>query len=122
MNYGAMKKPPMRDLALALIGLLALTAAILACTSFSPDDKKVLYPSFDPASGALGMALSDREARRSDMFFLPLVHENTTNNEVVPGFIRGQWLPNGHSILFCWAGGKGSEDKALDLALVPWNG
>ena len=58
-----MKNPKTRNTALALVGLLALSIYILACTSFSPDDTKVLYPAFDAPSGAIGMAVYDREAR-----------------------------------------------------------
>ncbi len=38
-----MKTQTARNAGLALVGLLALTIYILACSSFSPDDTKVLY-------------------------------------------------------------------------------
>ena len=43
-----------RNALMALIGLVALFVCILACTSFSPDDKKILYPTFDPKSSIHG--------------------------------------------------------------------
>ena len=43
---------------LAGLGGVSLLVYILACsTAFSPDDRQVLYPSFDPQSGALSIAL-----------------------------------------------------------------
>jgi hypothetical protein len=114
-----MKKQTTRNTALALVGLTALTIYILACTSFSPDDTKVLYPAFDPGSGAIGMAVYDREARRSDLLFAPIGWESDGSNTVAPRVVRGQWLPDGHRILVAWAGGKDSDD-GLGLALVPW--
>ena len=65
-----MKNNTSRNALLAMIALGALTLYILACTSFSPDDTKVLYPAFDD-SGAIGMAVYDREARRSEMLLCP---------------------------------------------------
>jgi hypothetical protein len=118
----SMKTQSIKNLTLALVGLLALTVYILACTSFSPDDTKVLYPAFDPASGALGMAIYDREARRNDMLFLPIAHKGATNSEVAANFLRGQWVADGHSILFAWASNSDGDDNAIDLALMPWGG
>ena len=85
-----------RNAALALVGLLALTIYILACTSFSPDDTKVLYPSFDQATGAIGMAVYDREARTSETLFVPVAYDGSiTNAEVAPILstrtMVGQW-------------------------------
>lgn len=118
-NDRTMKPQSTRNLALGLLGLLALSVYILACTSFSPDDTKVLYPAFDPASGAIGMAMYDRETRRSDMLFLPIAYMGVTNDQVAPRFIRGQWLANGRNILLACAGTKDGDDNALDLALIP---
>ena len=54
---------------LALTGLAALFVCILACTSFSPDDKKILYSTFDPKSRAMGVAVYDRASRDSRLLF-----------------------------------------------------
>lgn len=114
-----MKTNRTRNMALALVGLLALSIYILACTSFSPDDTKVLYPAFDAASGAIGLGVYDREARHSEMLFVPIAYEGGQSNGVTGTFVRGQWLADGRTILVAWAGGKDS-DESLNLAVVPW--
>jgi hypothetical protein len=113
-----MKTQTARNTALALVGLLALSVYILACTSFSPDDTKVLYPVFHRASGALGMAVYDRQARRSDLVFLPLELEGGADGAAAANYLRGEWLPDGRSLLIAWTAAKDNEDS-LDLALIP---
>jgi hypothetical protein len=106
-----------RSTALALLGLLALAVYILACTSFSPDDSQVLYPAFDE-SGAIGLAVYNREARRSDMLFVPAGYGgDSTNAEAIP--VRGQWLADGKRVLVAWGGGDNQPDHQLQLAVVP---
>jgi hypothetical protein len=115
-----MKTPKTRNAILALIGLAALSVYILACTSFSPDDSKVLYPAFDTDSGAVGMAVYDREARRTDMVLIPAMYDIGESNTVLqPRLLRAQWLGDGHSILTAYAGGKGNNDE-ISLAVSPW--
>lgn len=116
-----MKQRSLRKLVPGLIGLLALMVYVLACVSFSPDDTKVLYPAFDPPSGAVGLALYDRETHRSEMLFLPVTHPSGTNSPGV-NVLRGQWLVDGHRILLAWATNQGEEDNALNVALLPWGG
>ena len=58
-----------RNTLLALTGLAALFVCILACTSFSPDDKKILYPTFDPKTRSMGVAVYDRSLRESRILF-----------------------------------------------------
>jgi hypothetical protein len=116
-----MKTNTARNTALALLGLLALTIYILACTSFSPDDTKILYPSFD-RSGAVGIAVYDRETRRSEMLFLPLAYQEGLTNSVVSSLVRSQWLPDGRQILLSWIGGKDQDDHELSLAVMPLGG
>ena len=95
-----MKTYKTRNAILALIGLAALSVYILACTSFSPDDSKVLYPAFDAESGAVGMAVYDRAAGRSDMVLVPMTYDiGETNAAVEPKLMRGQWLGDGRNIL-----------------------
>jgi len=112
-----------RNAALASVGLLALGIYILACSSpaFSPDDRKVLYPAFDAASGAIGMAMYDRETRGSEMWFLPVAYgSGETNLPMAPSIIRAQWLANGRSIVVAYvAPGARGEDR-ISVALVPW--
>jgi hypothetical protein len=112
-----------RNAVLASVGLLALGIYILACSSpaFSPNDRKVLYPAFDPASGAIGMALYDRETRSSEMWFLPVAYESGESNAVVaPNIIRAQWLANGRNIVAAYVSPEGSRKEGITVALVPW--
>src|SRR5947208_2369397 len=99
-----MKKASARNWFYGLIGLLAWGLCILACTSFSPDDKKVLYPAFDAATGTPGVAIFDRETQKSTMLFVPIAYEPSDTNVVIkPQFVRSQWLPDGKSVLLAWA-------------------
>ena len=102
-----------RNSGLALVGLAALTIYILACTSFSPDDGKVLYPAFDTQNGALGIAVYDREAARSRMVFVPVNYSDTNLNGSIA---RAQWLGNGRRILLSW---MGQNDDTVNLGVVP---
>lgn len=117
-----MNKHKTRNAALALVGLLALSIYILACTSFSPDDTKVLYPAFDAPSGAVGMAVYDREGRASEMLFLPVAYQSGESNIVTaPSILRAEWLANGREIVVAYVPGKDSSDGGgLSVALVPW--
>ena len=117
-----MNKQKTRNTTLALVGLLALGIYILACSSFSPDDTKVLYPAFDTPSGAVGMAVYDREARSSEMLFLPVAYEGEETNLVAaPSLLRADWLANGRDIVVTYFEGKdGNEGGGLGLALIPW--
>jgi hypothetical protein len=107
-----------RDVMLPLVGLLALLIYILACTSFSPDDKKILFPTFD-ANGAVAMAIYDRDTRRTEPLFVPVSIEIGTNL-AMPSILRGTWLPDGRNILVASAS-EGSKDQ-LDVTLVPAEG
>jgi hypothetical protein len=112
-----MKTQTTRNNALALLGLLALTVYVLACTSFSLDDSKVLYPAFDPDHGALGMAVYDRAARRSEMVFVPPEIQNGTNGPF-GNYLRGEWLADGRNVVIAFAASQDNSDT-LDLALIP---
>jgi len=110
-----------RNAALASIGLLALGIYILACTSFSPDDRKVLYPAFDAASGAVGMAMYDRETRSSEMWFLPVEYQGGITNAVAsPINMRAQWLINGRDIVVAYASPEAISKEGITVTLVPW--
>ncbi len=106
---------------LALVALAALTIYILACgTAFSPDDKKVLYPAFDPSSGAIGVAVYDRESGRSEMLFVPVAFKKGGDAEVEPSLLRPQWLADGRNILV--TGTKPDSDDSLNLTVLPVGG
>src|ERR1035438_6909558 len=83
---------------LAGCGALSLLAYVLACApSFSPDDRQVLYPSFDPQSGAMSVACYDRKTGRSEILFTAANADIATNQQ--PVLIRAEWLPDGKHIL-----------------------
>lgn len=103
---------------LAGVGCAALLAYTLACkTSFSPDDTQVLYPAFDPASGASAVAVYDRATGRSDTLFaaLPAGRQEASGDAVL---MRAQWLCDGKHVLIAHAGPKG-EDGKLCLQVLP---
>jgi len=99
---------------LAGIGCVSLLVYILACsTAFSPDDRQVLYPSFDPQNGALSLALYDRDTRRSEQIFSGVgPHAGTSIHSAC---LRAEWLPDGKHILVAQAIGK----EELSLFVVP---
>ena len=113
-----MKNHLSRNEALALTGLLALSLYILACTSFSPDDTKVLYPAFSGTNGSLGIASYDRVTRRSEMLFLPSTLSDEDTSGPSPQYVRGQWLANGHRVVAGWMGNE--SDDVLHLASLPF--
>jgi hypothetical protein len=111
-----------RNAVLAFVGLLALSIYILACTSFSPDDTKVLYPSFDVATGATGIAGYDREAHTSELLFVPVGYDSAeTNAEVAPTILRAGWLANGRDIVITYASPKDDEKAGMTVAVMPWS-
>jgi hypothetical protein len=108
-----------RNAILALIALAALSCYILACTAFSPDDSKILYPAFDAESGSVGMAVYDRVTQKSQMMFVPAACDLGESNAVAePLLMRGEWLPDGRSVLIGFSGGK--DNDTLNLALMPF--
>jgi len=99
---------------LACVGAGSLLIYVLACaTSFSPDDRQVLYPSFDPQSGASAVALYDRGTGRSEIIFSAAETVAKTNRH--SALIRAGWLPDGKHILIANAAG----DDGLDLLVLP---
>jgi len=112
-----MKHQHARNTALALVGLLALTVYILACTSFSPDDTKVLYPAFSGANGAMAVASYDRAARRSEIVFAPAILSDLETN-AAPLMVRGQWLGDGDRILATWVAKE--NNNTFNLAVLPF--
>ncbi len=118
-----MKEHAVRNSALALLGLASLLIYALACTSFSPDDSKVLYPTIDPKTGTMGVAVYDRASGKSEVLFLPFgVNVDSLESKAV--LFRSQWLPDGRSIVVAWPAlnAKGeAEDKGLSFAVLPFN-
>ncbi len=114
-----MKTETSRNTILALAGLAALSVYVLACVSFSPDDTKVAYPAFDTASGGIGVAVYDRETRRSDLAFLPMMITDKDADPSKPTLMRSQWLADGQRILVSWVGDNAPD--GVTLAVMPWN-
>ena len=109
-----MKTNPSLQSILAGVGALSLLIYVLACaTSFSPDDRQVLYPSFDSQSGAMSVALYDRKSGRSEILFTAANADIATNQQ--PVLIRAEWLPDGKHILI----GRAVDDDGLDLLVLP---
>src|ERR1039458_1033849 len=102
---------------LAGIGCVSLLVYVLACsTAFSPDDRQVLYPSFDPQSGALSIALYDRNTGRSEQIFSGIGSHTDTN--IHSASLRAEWLPDGKHILVAEA----EEHDGLSLFVLPRGG
>ena len=118
-----MKRPTIRNATLALVGLASLTIYILACTSFSPDDKRVLYPTFDSASRRVGVAVYDRDAGRSELLFVPHLRAGEELGNKAP-LLRPQWSTDGRSVLVAWPGtdATADSDDSLSLAVLPVGG
>lgn len=102
---------------LAGIACVSLLAYVLACsTAFSPDDRQVLYPSFDPQNGALSIAVYDRSTGRSEQIFSSIGSHTDTNMH--SACLRAEWLPDGKHILVAEA----EEKDKLSLFVVPRGG
>ena len=109
-----MKTNPSLPSILAGVGVGSLLIYVLACaTSFSPDDRRVLYPSFDPQSGATAVAVYDRKTGRSETVFTAAETAAATNQH--SALVRAGWLPDGKHILIASAAG----DTGLDLLVLP---
>jgi len=114
-----MKQHAVRNPILASLGLASLVIYILACgsASFSPDDKKVLYPTIDPQSGQVGVAVFDREARRSELIFVPHLRAGRKDRAEMT-LLRPQWLPDGKGVVVAWPGREGTADDNDGLTVV----
>ncbi len=109
-----MKTKPSLNAVLAGVGACALLIYVLACaTSFSPDDRQVLYPSFDPQSGAMSVAVYDRKTGRSETLFVAASANFAAKHESVP--LRAEWLPDGKHVLVV----RSLDDSGLDVLVLP---
>ncbi len=102
---------------LAAIAVASLLTYVLACsTAFSPDDRQLLYPSFDPQNGALSIALYDRSHDRSEQIFSSLgVHSDTNLHSAC---LRAEWFPDGRHILIAEA----SDEENVSLFVLSRGG
>jgi hypothetical protein len=109
-----MKISPALRSVLAGISVFSLLIYVLACaTSFSPDDRQVLYPSFDPHSGATAVAVYDRRTGQSELLYTAAMPEAATNRQ--PVLMRAGWLPDGKHILV----GSITRDDQLEFLVIP---
>jgi hypothetical protein len=88
----------------------------LACTAFSPDDRKVLYPAFDPQSGAVAVAVYDRKTERSEHLFTVL-EPRLAGDPIRRPLSRAVWLPDGRRVLVVQAGAD--DEKKFSLHVIP---
>ncbi len=115
-----MRKSVTWNLTLSLVGLGALLVYVLACTSFSPDDSKVLYLTMDAKSGMTAVAVYDRKAAKSEVLFEPF-NLDMTNLSAEPVLMRPQWLEGGHDFLTTWLDGSDNSDHLVKLAVLPYD-
>ena len=102
---------------LAALGLASLAVYVLACTSFSPDDSKVLFPAIDAKSGDIGVSVYDRKSGFTEQVFVASVIPSGSKDRT-PVLLRPQWISDGKSILVAW--GHGERDHVLNFALLPF--
>ncbi|HLP78416.1 MAG TPA: hypothetical protein VK327_16045 [Candidatus Paceibacterota bacterium] len=105
-----------RNSILAGIGLASLLVYVLACssTSFSPDDRKVLFPAFDVNHQGISAMVYNRKSHKTEQIY-------TLVKPVVPGktndsgeLLRADWAPDGKHVLVA------SQPDGLSLTLVPY--
>lgn len=88
-----MNSSRIRDAVLTAIGGAALLVYVLACTSFSPDDTKVLFTSIDADTNARAIDVYDRETGRSErLLTLP-------GKSGPDGFVRAVWSEDGRRVI-----------------------
>lgn len=114
-----MKTHTARNSLLAGLGLASLLAYALACTSFSPDDSKVMFPAFDLASGGSSVMVFDRKSRNIEQVFVAINPWGPGETGGEATLLRSEWLPDGKHILVADQG-KGA-DGDLELAVLPFN-
>jgi hypothetical protein len=100
-----------RDATLTMVGFAAWLFYILGCASFSPDDSKVLFPSNDPKTGGMVVAMYDRAAHssRALLAFPP----PTGSSESF--YVRSLWTPDGSRVVSMWLEGN----DTLRVMVVP---
>jgi hypothetical protein len=114
-----MKTVSARNFALSVLAVAGVAAYVLACTSFSPDDSKLLIPAFDPKTGDVGVSIYDRETRQVSPVFVPSRLRAPDGKEREAILLRPQWMPDGKRILVVWPGYSDNDDDVLNVAVVP---
>lgn len=111
-----MKTRTLSEVALSLVGLVSLAVYVLACTSFSPDDSQVLYPTYDTKAGDFGVGLYDRKTGKAETLFVAQQPASGGSHDNF-ALVRPQWLADGQHILVAWIRDAGHD--VLDLAVLP---
>ena len=84
---------------------------VLACASFSPDDSKIAFPSYDAATGTPSVAIYNRVLRTTRTL---LAFPAPAPGETGLLGVRPVWTPDGTRVVALWA-----EDKVARIAVVP---
>ena len=104
------------QIVLAIIGIGAFVAYFVACRpSWSPDGSKVLFPYFNPKTPEMGIALFDRNTRKTRALF---VMPSTDGTEPGDHFPWAQWDRAGEMAIVAWTAGENDLDE-LHVTLVP---
>lgn len=114
----SMKTHTRRNTFLAGLALASLVVYVLACTSFSPDDSKVMFPAFDVASGGSSVMVYDRKSRAMEQVFVAINPSGPGETNREPSLLRPEWLPDGKHILV--ADQRNGTDGALELTVLPY--
>jgi hypothetical protein len=103
-----------RSAALGVIGLAALAAYALACrASFSPDGKRLLFPSYDEEAKTYCVALYDLEKGTARPFFTA-----TGAGDDGPLYAM-RWTPDGKSAVIAWSREKDECVRVVRMPLEP---
>jgi hypothetical protein len=102
-----------------LIGLAALVIYVIACTSFSPDGSKVLFPTFEAKTGHLAIGLYDRQSGKTENVFVAGAAGQTGEDKEAWALLRPLWSPDGKRALVLVDADREDENGKLSLVVVP---
>jgi len=105
-----MNRERVLHIVLAVIGIGALTAYLVACRpSWSPDGSKVLFPYLDPGAKQAGIALYDKNTgKTSSIFSKPAAVGSQAEPFAWPW---AQWDRKGERAIVVWTEGKDKPDE-----------
>jgi hypothetical protein len=100
-----------RNASLALTGLIALAAYVLACRSaFSPDGSKILFPAAAAKDQHASVILYDRETKKAETIFS--IALGVPAGEFM---MSAQWTADGKQAVIAWP----EEEAGLRVMLLP---
>ena len=113
-----MKHSRLLHVTLAIVGIGALTAYLVACRpAWSPDGSKVLFPYANPATKQVGIALFDKSSGKTTSLFL-LQFPASERSGPSDSFPWTQWTADGQRAVVIWA--REAEGRhQLHLRLLP---